>query len=98
MDRSIYSLETSIVVQYNAKNNAYIKIGVDIIRMIIKSLNELIKLEYKRELNPEYSRRRREIVLHKQSVLLDRYKSELESILMNIEDFAKLSFCGSYLF
>ncbi len=86
MDRSIYSLETSIVVQYNAKNNAYIKIGVNIIRMIIKSLNELIKLEYKRELNPEYSRRRREIVLHKQSVLLDRYKSELETILMNIED------------
>ncbi len=86
MDRSIYSLETSIVVQYNVKNNSHTKLGVNIIRMIIKSLNELIKLEYKRELNPEYSRRRREIVLHKQSLLLDRYKSELESILMNIED------------
>lgn len=86
MDRSIYSLETSIVVQYNVKNNSYIKLGVNIIRMIIKSLNELIKLERKRELNPEYSRRRREIVLHKQSLLLDRYKSEIESILMNTED------------
>ena len=88
----IHNLESQYIVQQGSRNAETIKKGFPIIKKILTVIDRSIQQERKRILDPDLSRVKSEIILAKQTEILDSYISEREKLSMSIEDYATRSY------